>query len=57
MTVGQLKKLLANHDDNLEVLGADNVGWYYCYNRVRVCPVDEGREVDPGKADFVLFLE
>lgn len=57
MTVGQLKKLLANYDDSLLVLGSDNDGYYYDYNRVRVCPVDDGREVDPGKADPVLVLE
>lgn len=56
MTVKELKKMLAKFDDDLEVLGSDNDGYFYSYYTARTAYVSEGTEVDESDGDKVVVL-
>ena len=51
MKVRELKKLLAQFDDDLDVLGSDNDGYFYDYDTARLAFVNEGVEVDENDDD------
>lgn len=57
MTVGELKKLLENYPDDMELLGRDNDNWYYDYDGVEVRKIHDGRITNRKNIKSVLCLE